>query len=198
MARLPLADWFSLHAMLRPIRGAKQRRSKMFKKSGRFGGRRWVGWCAVAALIFTLSFDAHGQKRRRTTTRTKARLRSRHRQACRSRNRRKSTTILEKYLRPFNWEGRYDAQNSSARGRGLGVISVGVRRLAEGSTVFDARPDNFDIQQSERQLADRTQSHIGGLRSARLRASADSGANVATGHNADRIAKTIACDESKT
>lgn len=87
---------------------------------------------------------------------------------------------------------------SSARGRGLGVVSVGVRRLAEGSTVFDARPDNFDIQQSERQLADRTQSHIGGLRSARLRASADSGANVATGHNADRIAKTIACDESKT
>ncbi len=38
----------------------------MFMKSGRFGGRRWVAWCAAAALIFTFSFDAQaGQKKKK-------------------------------------------------------------------------------------------------------------------------------------
>ncbi len=38
----------------------------MLKKSGRFGGRRWVAWCAAAALIFALSFDAQaGQKKKK-------------------------------------------------------------------------------------------------------------------------------------
>ena len=38
----------------------------MFKKSRRFGGCRWVAWCAAVALIFTLSFDAQaGQKKKK-------------------------------------------------------------------------------------------------------------------------------------
>ncbi len=40
----------------------------MFKKLGRFSGRRWVAWCAVAALILTLPFDAQaGQKKKKNS-----------------------------------------------------------------------------------------------------------------------------------
>jgi ketosteroid isomerase-like protein len=38
----------------------------MFKKSRRVYGRRWVAWCAAAALLFALSFDVQaGQKKKK-------------------------------------------------------------------------------------------------------------------------------------
>ena len=39
----------------------------MVKKSKRFSGRRWVAWCATAALLFALSYDTQaGQKKKKS------------------------------------------------------------------------------------------------------------------------------------
>ena len=48
-----------------------------------------------------------------------------------------------------------------ARRRCLGDVSVGIRFDAERTAVFHARPDDADIQQGGRKLADRAQPHVG-------------------------------------